>query len=317
MNIRRTPPIGHKKGEMEKLSENKTRQNEGNNSSIRSHHSAEEFSKLLKQHALSRCKDEFAKNNITSGDDLKYLNYQQLDQIESKLPKLKRKQFIKLVRAVSHVCKDYKKEGQVGKNTTNNNETIPNANKNETFSFGNDNDYNYDENMSNGGSESSIQRTYCEMSVGTSISSMMNSMMNSTGSTGNNGGNRNINSHDNYKFSGSDVSEKACMRLNKCGQAGDEEKFEFCDQYQMHPNISCYAEYKSRWSCYNCFNKDNLTGTDMYCNCCRSGLNPFYFFIKNKRKIDPRYKILTKDFGLIQGCDNTQTSPLVCHNLYA
>ena len=73
--------------------------------------------------------------------------------------------------------------------------------------------------------------------------------------------------------------------------------------------------YKSNWKCYHCLETDNLIDINMYCKHCRKGINPFYFFLKNKRKfydIKSCYKVLTKEYGLIQGCDNLQTSQLVC-----
>ena len=123
---------------------NKRNKNGYNNSLISSHpdkydsedesdyaeQEEEKFAKILKEYKLSRCKDEFAKNGIISIDSLKCLNYQELNQIELKLPKLKRKQFIKLVQSVSDVCKDYKTDKD-GKNTRNN--AIPNANNRYTF----------------------------------------------------------------------------------------------------------------------------------------------------------------------------------------
>ena len=119
-------------------------ENGGNNSLISSHNvedngydtddkEQEEFAELLKEYKLSRCKEQFAKDDITSSDDLKRLTYQELDHIESKLPKLKRKQFIKLVQAVSEVCKNYKKDNNKLRLSAN-----PNANNSDTF-FNNNN----------------------------------------------------------------------------------------------------------------------------------------------------------------------------------
>ena len=164
--------VQKKANQMKKLARKKSNENTGNGTLISSHsdHLAEsddkaqeeDFSKLLRKYLLSRCKAEFAKNGIRSGDDLKYMNRDELDKIEPNLPKLKRKQFIKLIRAVSEVCKDYKKNKDDGRQLSSN----PNANNHYTF-YNNNNTNNINGYHSNNNNNNNNNHHNIHMGEGT------------------------------------------------------------------------------------------------------------------------------------------------------
>ena len=88
------------------------------------------------------------------------------------------------------------------------------------------------------------------------------------------------------------------------------------EQNQMRLIASHYnnMQENASWNCYNCGENRNSIITNSCCKSCDFGINPFHYFILNKRdpyKYYDKYPILKKKFGLMKGrienCDGDQS----------
>ena len=103
----------------------------------------QEFIQLLKKYRLSQCKPTLAQNHVKTKDDLKGLNFDQLNNIESQLKLFKKKQFRKLVRG--ELDPEYKREQDLI-NTTHNTSNIYSCYNNYNYNYNNNSSSNYNNN---------------------------------------------------------------------------------------------------------------------------------------------------------------------------